>query len=357
MAAQNPAQDAFPDPAGFARYCRALNACKSLALRLYPQAKDMYPGGLLSMFSLDPSLLAPTCPIQVRAQAQEEQYAFLRELAGSLSIDPGPVPPPEVGQGVAPGPPLPPPQSNAAGSQMDGAALSHAQSPGRSLLNKSRSIAGIAEASLPQPPPCPTTWIKGRQRGDGKTDPRDYWKFCFFALQKRGAAMGNDELALAFTESQKEQGLPVTHGHTKWWTRDRDLQLRMYAAAGVKIGRGHLTTRLQTFWSDAADVVLALLSAWLKSGAANSLQREELPAAAVYYIRAERQKEEDNFWPDHGINLDVSCLTTGVVSEERLFHEWKESKAKSTQRVRRKMATDGQERLLMSDRDSESCWG
>jgi hypothetical protein len=92
MAAQN------PDPDGFARYCKALNACRDLALTLYPQVKDMYPGGLLSMFSLDPSLLAPTCPIQVRAQAQEEQYAFLRELAGSLSIDPGPVPPPEVGQ-------------------------------------------------------------------------------------------------------------------------------------------------------------------------------------------------------------------------------------------------------------------
>ena len=101
----------------------------------------------------------------------------------------------------------------------------------------------------------------------------------------------------------------------------------MYAAAGVKISSGHLTTRLLAFWSDAADVVLALLFVWLQSGAANSLHREELPAAAVYYIHSERQKGKDNFWPDHGINIDVWCLTTGVVTEERMFHEWTASMA------------------------------
>ena len=77
MAAQN------PDPDGFARYCKALNACRDLALTLYPQVKDMYPGGFLSMFSLDPSLLAQTVPFTCRAQAQEYQRSRLSLLQKS----------------------------------------------------------------------------------------------------------------------------------------------------------------------------------------------------------------------------------------------------------------------------------
>ena len=103
----------------------------------------------------------------------------------------------------------------------------------------------------------------------------------------------------------------------------------MFAAAGVKIraGQTRLITSLKIFWKDFAGDLLDLLSAWLRSGAADALSREALALSAVRHIRSERTKEAGSWWPHHGDALDVLCLTEGVVTEARLFEEWQASKA------------------------------
>jgi hypothetical protein len=78
--------------------------------------------------------------------------------------------------------------------------------------------------------------------------------------------------------------------------RDRPLQLQLWAAAGVKIStaetaNGRLTRVLKTFWTECAKDLLNLLSDWLRSGAAATLQRKDLPLSAVKHIRSERTKK------------------------------------------------------------------
>ena len=68
------------------------------------------------------------------------------------------------------------------------------------------------------------------------------------------------------------------------------------------------------------------MTEWLKSGAAASLCKETLPAEAVKYIRS-AASARNSWWPAHGMELDIWCLTTGVVNEERLFEEWTASSA------------------------------
>ena len=51
-----------------------------------------------------------------------------------------------------------------------------------------------------------------------------------------------------------------------------------------------------------------------------------LPAEAVKYIRS-AASARNSWWPAHGMELDIWCLTTGVVNEERLFEEWTASSA------------------------------
>ena len=50
--------------------------------------------------------------------------------------------------------------------------------------------------------------------------------------------------------------------------------------------------------------------------AAASLCKETLPAEAVKYIRS-AASARNSWWPAHGMELDIWCLTTGVVNEER----------------------------------------
>ena len=148
-------------------------------------------------------------------------------------------------------------------------------------------------------------------------------------LRSRGQAIGGMELAREFSAWQERSGHVVTRGHERWWERDRILHLQLFAAAGVKIraGQTRLITSLKIFWKDFAGDLLDLLSAWLRSGAADALSREALALSAVRHIRSERTKEAGSWWPHHGDALDVLCLTEGVVTEARLFEEWQASKA------------------------------
>ena len=176
----------------------------------------------------------------------------------------------------------------------------------------------------------PPSFAYGKQCGDNKTNPEEYWNFCFREMHYRGKALGYMELGTAFDTWRCTNGLQKTVGHERWWERDRDLFFQLCAAAHVKIGRSDagLKRALKAFWLDHGEEVLDILSNWLRRGDAHTLQAGQLPAAAVEEIRRARQQEDGRagWWPVHGPDLDQVCLT-GVITEERMLEEWVASKS------------------------------
>ena len=133
-------------------------------------------------------------------------------------------------------------------------------------------------------------------------------------------------MARAFTDHQVQHCHPAPEGHKSWWSRDRVLMLQMYDMARVPIVDTYCRKTLLSFWKDSSKEVLTWLAEWLKSGAASSVSRDQLPVQAVNYIRSVTSANS-SWWPAHPMELDTWCLTTGVVSEERLFEEWTASSA------------------------------
>ena len=154
------------------------------------------------MTSLDASLI--TAPASVRADAMEAQVEFLKTLDPSSETT-----------GYGPGlhqlddvAHHPPSSSNALPGQTQStfppAAQAGCQYRGRELYPKRRqeaaAWAATPHANIPEVvcPPMPPSFAYGKQRGGNKTDPEEYWNFCFREMHYRGKAMGYMELGTAF---------------------------------------------------------------------------------------------------------------------------------------------------------------
>ena len=319
--------------------------CKIVALRAYTKHSYMFPEGLLQLSSPDRAMA--NAPLHLRIEALRLQIEFLKSLHDTPISGPGVLQMDGASHGdIQPGCASgnitsQSPAGTAAAPAAAAAAAAAAPSQGRMLQQKGRQSnqgSNPASADWPLPnaaaveaPPPPDSFVKGRHGAPnpGVTDAREYWNFCFRLLRSRGQAIGGMELAREFSAWQERSGHVVTRGHERWWERDRILHLQLFAAAGVKIraGQTRLITSLKIFWKDFAGDLLDLLSAWLRSGAADAVSREALALSAVRHIRSERTKEAGSWWPHHGDALDVLCLTEGVVTEARLFEEWQASKA------------------------------
>ena len=339
MATENPAQGAFPDPQGFARYRTAIIECKKLASRLYPKVQYMFPGGLNEMIQIDPSFQSPECPFPEKAKAQEDHLAFLRELWDMHNNGTAPDPPPPSAPPSAPSPSRESPQT--ASLPASKALIREAESfqsdyfaqHGRSTKRRDRRRFVVQTARDPPSPDMypemPAAFAKGRYKTDRdgipRTDAKEFWNFCFEIMYVRSQALGGPELNKAFYEWQQRTGRPITVGHERWWTHCRELHFRLFERVGVKIETEGLKRSLQYFWKEHARQVLDLLCVWIKSAAAQALQSDKLLAAAVVYIRTASE-----WWPDHGPDLDARCMTKGVVTEERLVQEWTSAKESDT---------------------------
>jgi len=205
--------------------------------------------------------------------------------------------------------------------------------PGRGLRTKSGKPAldrpQFTAVSLKKAPPMPPSFGRGihRKGAADSLNAQELWEFTYRTLCESQTAMGNNEIASAYSAYLKTQGREAPKAAMRKWEGDRMLLLQMFDLACVTIPYEHVSLRksLLTYWQDFSREALAMLTEWLQSGNAASLRREDLLAEAVSYIRSAR-KTKGGWWPDHGTRVDTWCLTNGVVTEERLFEEWTVSK-------------------------------
>jgi len=296
------------------------------------------------MYSLDTTLANGSFPSKI--QAMRDQLEFLKSLEDSvhqMDGDPPEIPSRTVTmhEPVADAAAADAVQGQASGSHS--VKSSHGAGRGlpckRSACADAGAVPGLPLAQVlgrdmgtadDPPPPMPPSFGNIRQRlpnilGQTRTDPLDYWNFCYRALRQSKRVMGCKEFVAAYSAWQVSEGQRPTFGHSRWWDMDRDLLLRLCTRAGVKITDGHHAKILQAFWKQHRKALLESLSAWLRSGAPQGLDPAQVPRAAGAYIRAERESQDRSgypgWWPDHGPDLDVQCLHRSVVGEARLLDE------------------------------------
>jgi hypothetical protein len=225
------------------------------------------------MYSLDTTLANGSFPSKI--QAMRDQLEFLKSLEDSPLYGPGvhqmDGDPPEIPsrtvtmhEPVADAAAADAVQGQASGSHS--VKSSHGAGRGlpckRSACADAGAVPGLPLAQVlgrdmgtadDPPPPMPPSFGNIRQRlpnilGQKRTDPLDYWNFCYRALRQSKRVMGCKEFVAAYSAWQVSEGQRPTFGHSRWWDMDRDLLLRLCTRAGVKITDGHHAKILQAFW-------------------------------------------------------------------------------------------------------------
>ena len=186
-----------------------LNDCRNVAVRVFPRYREMFPEGMKSMYSLDPTLANASLPLKIRAM--RDHLDFLKSLDDSPLFGPG------VHQMDEDPPAIPsrtvtmrePVAAVATAAAAQGQASgSHTLKPppgaGRGLPSKRSALAPAAGAgAVPQapvlgsdvgtahdpPPPMPPSFGRFRKTrpnlvGQERTDPQDYWNFSYRALSQ-----------------------------------------------------------------------------------------------------------------------------------------------------------------------------
>ena len=322
-------QGAFPDDADFARYMRAFNECRTVAIKVYAKDKTAFPN-LPSMFTLDAAYTGASSA--ARADAMENQLEFLKQFLSELSTDnvvdmpraPQPPTAPINTTTTAPAAalpvlPLPP--------YMSATVLSYSQAE---VMPYSQVLTRDFDARIMQIPAMPEELIfrkhLSRQIGEGVdvTNPHTFWNFCWTQCWTHNEAIGPAQLCATFTTNHPNQ-----QGHAGWFTRKkgRAILFELYRLADVKVkkSQGRLLECLDSYWNDNRKELLDILSGWLDSGAADSLQSDGVLPAALQCIRSARIH-----WPDNGDDIDTSCLLRNIVEQSRLLEEWTASKTNNS---------------------------
>ena len=66
-------------------YMKLLNDCRNLNVRVFPRYREMFPEGMKSMYSLDPTLANASLPLKIRAM--RDHLDFLKSLDDSPLFD------------------------------------------------------------------------------------------------------------------------------------------------------------------------------------------------------------------------------------------------------------------------------
>ena len=277
---------------------------------MFPKHREMFTGGLDSMCAVHPTLLH--APITMQIDWLEQNLAFLKDLDDTSHTT------------------VQPNSSAADSAQMPSA--DSAQMPLPSAIHAdlaTKSGSEMRTVSISEVPPMPESLWKGKwttsakiENGARRTTPLEYWTFCYTHCYSHKHAFQISQLNSAFSEKN-----PNCQGHMKW-LENKQVLLYLYHTAGVKIDmkNKYLLKTLKKYWKENRASLLKLLLEWFQSGAAESLQKSQVMRAALQHIRLEWK--EDSWWPNHGNDTDMTCLTDSVVTEDRLLQEWAASKEK-----------------------------
>ena len=304
-------QAAFPDVEQFARFMRLLTDTKRVAARVFPKHREMFPGGLASMYALPQEF--QEYPMNLKADYLQSNLEFLNELDQSDTT-------------VQPHSQVCPQRPSWAHMQLPWTVPSTSTFP-CTIESDLPSGSGMRTASISQfpellmIPPVPESLSKGKwsttsgvrvAEGYRRTNVTEFWNYCYTECHSNKKAFQMSHLNKNFSEKN-----PECQGHSKW-LENKETLLYLFHAAGVKIvpQQTYLVKTLSKFWEENKVPLLKLLREWFQSGAAQSLQKSDVLHAALQHIRSGK-----SWWPNHGNDIDMNCLKDSVVPECRLLQE------------------------------------
>jgi hypothetical protein len=295
---------ALPDQENIARFMKLFTEVKIVAARVFPKHKDMFPGGLTTMYSIPLEL--QTFPMNIKADYLETHLEFLKGLDQQPDTTVQPNTERHVCPQVAPQPP----------------SSAHVELPSAvpATLATESGSESISEVPLPPASLMKGGWGSHRtsslEEGCMRTPKIEYWTFCYTMCRSEQKAIQMAHLNRAYQEAN-----PRFQGHSRWLENKETLLFLFHAArVKIKLDQRLLVKTLKKFWEEKKVSLLKLLRAWFLSGAALSILEVDILHAALQHIRLEWK--ETDWWPNHGNDIDKICLTESVVTNDRLLEEW-----------------------------------